>query len=75
MQNPPRALLIAHIPPERVRCYDGSVPTVGDLVMLDQGFTFDDGLPGVLVYCVSSDGITRWSAEVYETEIGDDIRA
>jgi hypothetical protein len=43
--------------------------------MLDQGFTFDDGLPGVLVYCVSSDGITRWSAEVYETEIGDDIRA
>lgn len=68
-----RATLVAQLPTERFRSYDGSVPEIGDVVVLDQGFTFPDGKPGCLVYCMDQDGKFRWGAEVYESEIGDDI--
>ena len=67
----PAARLIALIPTERIHksCGDGSTPTVGDIVELDQGFTFPDGKPGGMVYCASSDGNIKWGADVYESEI------
>lgn len=68
-----RAPLISEIPAERVRSLDGSVPKIGDLVVLDQGFTFPDGKPGCLVYSMDQEGNFKWEAEVYESEIGDDI--
>lgn len=68
-----RASLIAEIPAERVHSIDGSAPKIGDVVVLDQGFTFPDGKPGCLVFCLDQDGKFRWEAEVYESEIGDDI--
>lgn len=61
------------IPEDRFRSLDGSAPEIGDLIELDQGFTFSDGRPGSLVYGVDSEGKYRYEAEVYETEIGDDI--
>jgi len=70
-----RAPLIAQIPAERVHSIDGSVPKIGDIVVLDQGFTFPDGKPGCLVSCMDPDGKFRWEAEVYESEIGNDIGA
>lgn len=68
-----RAPLIAEIPAERIHSKDGSVPKIGDVVVLDQGFTFPDGGPGCLVLFIDQDGKCRWEAEVYESEIGDDI--
>ena len=51
---------------------DGSVPKVGDVVVLDQGFTFPDGKPGCLIYGISEEGKCRYEAEVYESELGND---
>ena len=67
----PLARLIAPIPPERIHdsCGDGSLPEVGDIVELDQGFTFPGGKPGGMVYCVSPTGQLRWGADVYDSEI------
>jgi hypothetical protein len=69
-----KATLIAQIPAERFRSMDGSVPAIGDVIELDQGFTFPDGEPGVLVYCMGKNGKYKYEAEVYESEIGDDIK-
>lgn len=65
------ARLIAPVPPERIHesCGDGSSPTVGDIVQLDQGFTFPDGKPGGMVYCMAPDGAIKWGADVYDSEI------
>jgi len=68
-----RAQLTAQIPPTRFRSFDGSSPQIGDLVVLDQGFTFPDGMPGGLVYCMDQGGKYKWEAEVYESEIGPEI--
>jgi hypothetical protein len=68
-----RATLIAQIPAERVHSIDGSIPKIGDIVVLDQGFTFPDGKPGGLVFCMDEEGKLRWEAEVYESEIGGNI--
>jgi hypothetical protein len=65
--------LTLNIPQTRYRTIDGSVPEVGDIVALDQGFTFPDGKPGCVVYGIGKDGSYRYEAEVYESEIGDDI--
>lgn len=67
------ATLIAAIPEVRFRSIDGSVPKVGNVIALDQGFTFPEGKPGCLVYGIGKDGKYRYEAEVYESEIGDDI--
>jgi hypothetical protein len=66
-----KARLIVPIPPERVHdsCGDGSVPKIGDIVELDQGFTFPDGRTGGMVYCIGSDGRIKWGADVYDSEI------
>ena len=68
-----RSTLALSIPKTRYRTIDGSVPEVGDIVTLDQGFTFPDGKPGCVVYGTSKDGNYRYEAEVYESELGDDI--
>jgi hypothetical protein len=70
-----KAHLIANIPPTRFHSIDGSTPKIGDVVVLDQGFTFPDGEPGALVYCMGQCGEFRWQAEVYASEIGPDIAA
>lgn len=68
-----KATLIAKIPQERFRSIDGSIPEIGDIIELDQGFTFPDGKPGCLVYGVDKKGNDRYEAEVYEYEIGANI--
>lgn len=70
-----RATLIAEIPANRFRSIDGSIPKTGDVISLDQGFTFPDGKAGCLVYGMAQDGEFRYEAEVYELEIGDNIVA
>ena len=70
-----RAPLIAQIPATRFRSADGSAPQVGDVVELDQGLTFPDGQPGCIVYFKDQNGKYKWEAEVYESELGDDIRS
>jgi hypothetical protein len=67
----PIARLIANVPSDRVyeSCGDGSQPRIGDIVQLDQGFTFPDGKPGGMAYCMTSDGRTKWGADLYESEI------
>jgi hypothetical protein len=75
MTKPPLAPLIAKIPPSRFTSLDGTKPQIGDIVQLDQGFTFPDGEPGCLVYLVAQDGSYRYGAEVYESEIGPDFLA
>ena len=66
-----KARLIVALPPERVYDTggDGSIPKVGDIVVLDQGFTFPDGRPGGTVCCLRADGGVAWGADVYITEI------
>jgi len=65
------ARLISAVPPERIHahCGDGSSPKAGDVVQLDQGFTFPDGRSGGTVYCVAQDGGIKWGADVYDSEI------
>ena len=75
MKKPPLAPLIAEIPPSRFTSPDGTKPEIGDVVQLDQGFTFPDGEPGCLVYLVREDGQFGYEAMVYESEIGPDIEA
>jgi hypothetical protein len=48
---------------------DCSSPQIGDIVVLDQGFTFPDGRPGGMVYCVDSEGRLKWNADLYDSEI------
>jgi hypothetical protein len=68
-----RAKLIAQLPTERVHSMDGSLPQIGDVVVMDQGFTFPDGQPGGFVVCLDHNGNARWEAEAYESELGEDI--
>ena len=75
MNKPLLAPLTAEIPPSRFTSLDGTKPQIGDIVQIDQGFTFPEGEPGCLVYLVAQDGTYRYSAEVYESEIGPDISA
>ena len=59
-----KAKLTASIPPDRFHSLDGSAPKIGDIVTLDEGFTFP-----AMVACVAPSGETRWEAEVLESEI------
>ena len=63
------ATLVKEIPDKRFRTLDGSKPRIGDKVMLDQGFTFEDGEPGCLVYGIDTKGSFTFEAEVYESEL------
>lgn len=75
MKKPPLVPLIAEIPPSRFTSPDGIEPKIGDVVQLDQGFTFPDGEPGCLVYFVRENGQIGYAAMAYESEIGPDIEA
>ena len=61
--------LIATIDPSRVEPLSPNVPTIGDVVHLDQGTEDEDGTPMSLVYCLNPDGTKRWGALVYDYEI------
>jgi len=75
MKKPPLAPLISEIPPSRFTSTDGTEPMIGDVVQLDQGFTFPDGEPGCLVHFVRKDGQLGYEAIAYESEIGPGIEA
>lgn len=65
------ARLTAPVPSNRIHrsCGDGSSPIVGDIVQLAQGFTFPDGKPGGMVYCLGQDGRAKWGVDVYDSEV------
>ena len=66
----PHARLLIGIPVERYRISaTGRPPQVGDIVVLDQGYTSEDGLPMVLVYFPSTGDDNLYEAEVYESEL------
>lgn len=71
IQKMPKARLLVAIPPERVDVDSGTgrLPQAGDLVLVDQGFTFPDGLGGCLVRCVDDYGFMQYEAEAYNTEL------
>jgi hypothetical protein len=72
VRSTPRARIIKEIPIGRVDLTLGdqkSVPHVGDIVELDQGFTMPSGEPAGIVVCRDSSGSVRWVADVLESEI------
>ena len=70
------AILLNALPADRYTQTAGNCdpPSVGDIVALDQGFVSSNGDPMVLVYCYSKDGLIRYEAEVYESELGLDLQ-
>lgn len=66
-----RARLLVEIPAERYRILSaaGRSPQAGDMVVLDQGFTGEDGLPMVLAYFQTIGNSSLYAAEVYESEL------
>lgn len=75
MTRPPLAPLIEEIPPSRFTSFDGTKPRIGDVVQLDQGFTFPGGEPGCLAYLLDQHGNSRYEFEVYGSELGPDVAA
>jgi len=70
MSKIPKAKLISEIPKERYRSSGGvSVPQVGDILELDQGFTSEDGKAMVIAYHPTAGGKESYEVELYETEI------
>jgi hypothetical protein len=69
-ETSPRAKLIAELPATRYRMLSSQarVPRIGDVVVLDQGFTGPDGLPMVLAY-FPGPGDRLYEAEIYESEL------
>jgi hypothetical protein len=67
----PRAKLLAELPPERYRLLTSvcRTPQVGDVLVLDQGFTDPEGLPMVLAYFPGFGDESLYEAEVYESEL------
>jgi hypothetical protein len=66
----PRARLLVELPADRYRILspEGRVPRIGDLVVLDQGFTSPEGRPMVLAYFPTL-GVSLYEAEIYESEL------
>ena len=75
-RNSPRAKLLVNLPVERYRILSpsGRAPLAGDEVVLDQGFTSSDGLPMVLAYFPSIGAASQYEADVYETELGPELK-
>jgi len=69
-----KARLSADIPENRFSSFNGRLPKIGDLVVIDQGFTFPDEKAGCLVYFQNSEGDFEYEAKVYETELGKNER-
>ena len=70
IKSAPRAKLLVELPAKRYRILspEGRVPRIGDLVVVDQGFTGPDGLPMVLAYFPGL-GDSLYEAEIYESEL------
>ena len=70
-----RATLVAEIPIERFRLLDQNttIPKIGDVVVLDQGFTSKNGAACYLVYGTDRNGKYTYEAEVFESEISDNV--
>ena len=66
-----RASLLVELPSERYRVLSPArrIPRVGDLLVLDQGFTGPDGLPMVLAYFPALGNESKYEATVYESEL------
>ncbi|GAA5185327.1 hypothetical protein GCM10025771_41100 [Niveibacterium umoris] len=66
-----RARLLVELPAERYRVLSPAcrIPRVGDLLVLDQGFTGADGLPMVLTYFPVLGNESEYEATVYESEL------
>ena len=72
VRSTPRARITKKIPIARVDLTLGdqeSVPQVGDIVELDQGFSMPTGEPAGIVVCRNSNGSVRWVADVLESEM------
>ncbi len=71
-----RAKLLVDLPADRYRLRSSSShpPRAGDEVVLDQGFTSPDGLPMVLAYFPGIGAATQYEADVYESELGPDLK-
>jgi len=69
--EPNRVKLLVELPAERYRVLSsqGRAPRIGDVVVLDQGFTGSDGLPMVLAYFPGLGSDSLYEAEVYESEL------
>lgn len=46
-----------------------SLPAIGDLALVDQGFTGSDGRAMYMVYCQNPDGSTQWTADLSQDEL------
>lgn len=68
---PPKVKLLNDIPPDRYRMISKycNPPKKGDIVLLDQGFTSEDGKAMVIAYLVGDDGSFLCEVEVFETEL------
>jgi hypothetical protein len=66
-----RARLLVDIPTERYRSLSaaGRAPRAGDILVLDQGFVDEGGLPMVLAYFPAIGDDSLYEAEVYESEL------
>lgn len=66
----PRARLLVELPANRYRILssEGRVPRIGDLVILDQGFTGPEGRSMVMAYFPTRGG-SLYKAEIYESEL------
>ena len=69
----PRARLLAELPAKRYRLLSGlgRAPRIGDILVLDQGFTDESGVPMVLAYFPDSGYGSLYEADVYESELED----
>lgn len=69
--EPNRAKLLVELPPERyrLRSPQGRVPRIGDVLVLDQGFTDESGSPMVLAYFPGLGSDCIYAADVYEFEL------
>ncbi len=43
-------------------------------MQLDQGFTNENGVAMVIAYKIGADGGFEWELEVFESELGPDIK-
>lgn len=69
---PPNARLASEIDDRRLElseCDGLTLPTVGDLVHVDQAFTSADGQQMYMVYCQHLDGRIKWAADLFESEL------
>lgn len=69
--GPNRAKLLVELPAGRYRILSsqGRAPRIGDVVVLDQGFTGSDGSPMVLAHFPGPSSDSLYEAEVYESEL------